>query len=300
MSSQTQTLPRSMWVLLAVLTLGWGFNWPMMKMTLAELPVWTFRGLCVASGAIGLFVIARAGGQAIRVPREQWIRLLVSSLFNVTIWNVLIGYGLRMLPAGRSAILAYSMPIWAVLLSAIVLNEKLTPRRILGLGLGMAGMAFLLGGEMSVVRTSPLGALLVLGGAIGWAMGTVFMRKYPVSIGTAALTAWMLLIGGLPIMLGALVIDWGHWQPIGTAATVGLVYNMTFVFIFCYWAWFKIASTAPPGVSSLSTLMIPIVGVFSGIWLLGESPQWQEYTALSLVIASLATVLIPGRKAAGA
>jgi drug/metabolite transporter (DMT)-like permease len=44
--------------------------------------------------------------------------------------------------------------------------------------------------------------------------------------------------------------------------------------------------------------MIPIVGVFSGIWLLGESPQWQEYAALVLVIAALATVLIPPRRLA--
>ena len=300
MSPQHQTLPRSMWFLLAVLTLGWGFNWPMMKMTLAELPVWTFRGLCVGSGALGLFAIARITGQSIRVPRSQWKWLLVISICNVTLWNVLIGYGLRMLPAGRSAILAYSMPVWAVLLSAFILGEKLTGRRMLGLGLGMAGMAVLLGGELSIMRTSPVGAILVLGGAIAWAFGTVLMRRFPTTLGTTAFTAWQLLIGGLPIMIGAVVFDWGHWAPIGTAATVGLVYNMTFVFIFCYWAWFKIASTAPPGVSSLSTLMIPIVGVFSGIWLLGESPQWQEYAALMLVIASLATVLIPARgRAAG-
>ncbi|HEX9452213.1 MAG TPA: DMT family transporter [Burkholderiales bacterium] len=295
---QSQTLPRSMWILLAVLTLGWGFNWPMMKMTLAELPVWTFRGLCVSSGAFGLFAIARANRQAIRVPREQWGWLVVISICNVTLWNVFIGYGLRMLPAGRSAILAYSMPIWAVLLSVFILHEKMTRRRLLGLLLGMAGMAVLLGGEVSVMRVSPLGAILVLGGAIAWALGTVLMRRYPTTVSTTALTAWQLLIGGLPIMLGALVIDRGDWRPIGTAATVGLVYNMTFVFIFCYWAWFKIATTAPPGVSSLSTLMIPVVGVFSGIWLLGESPQWQEYAALMLVIASLATVLIPPRRRA--
>jgi drug/metabolite transporter (DMT)-like permease len=291
----SQTLPRSMWVLLLLLTLGWGFNWPMMKMTLAELPVWTFRGLCVAAGAIGLFLLARAGGQPIRVPAGQRGRLVVISICNVTLWNILIGYGLQMLPAGRSAILAYSMPVWAVLLSVFVLNEKLTRRRILGLVLGMAGMALLLGGEMSLMRVSPLGAVLVLGGAISWALGTVLMRRYPMNLGTSALTAWQLLVGGLPIMVGALVIDWGHWQPIGVRAMIGLVYNMTFVFIFCYWAWFRIATTAPPGVSSLSTLMIPIVGVFSGIWLLGESPQWQEYAALGLVIAALATVLIPPR-----
>jgi drug/metabolite transporter (DMT)-like permease len=287
-----------MWILLALLTLGWGFNWPLMKMTLAELPVWTFRGLCVASGAIGLFAIARMGGQPIRVPRRQWRRLMVISACNVTLWNLFIGYGLQMLPAGRSAILAYSMPVWAVLLSVFILHEKLTRRRLLGLVLGMAGMGLLLGGEMSVMRVSPLGSMLVLGAAIGWALGTVLMRRYPIALGTTALTAWQLLIGGLPLMVGALVLDWGSWQPLGVRATVGLVYNMTFVFIFCYWAWFKIATTAPPGVSSLSTLMIPITGVFSGIWLLGESPQWQEYAALGLVIAALATVLIPPRRAA--
>ena len=285
-----------MWVLLALLTLGWGFNWPMMKMTLAELPVWTFRGLCVASGSVGLFVLARMGGQSIRVPRGQWARLIVISICNVMLWNVLIGYGLQMLPAGRSAILAYSMPVWTVLLSVFILHERLTRRRILGLALGMAGMALLLGGELSIVRESPLGALFVLGGAVAWALGTVLMRRYPISLGTTALTAWQMLVGGLPIMIGALVLDWGNWHPIGPRATIGLVYNMTFVFIFCYWAWFRIATTAPPAVSSLSTLMIPIVGVFSGIWLLGESPQWQEYAALVLVIASLATVLIPPRR----
>jgi drug/metabolite transporter (DMT)-like permease len=288
-----------MWVFLVLLTLGWGLNWPMMKMTLEEMPVWTFRGLGVAAGTIGLFVLARIGGQPIRVPAGQWGRLFAVSLCNVTLWNVLIGYGLQMLPAGRSAILAYSMPVWAVLLSVWILHERLTRRRILGLALGMVGMALLLGGELNIMRVSPFGTLLVLGAAIGWALGTVLMRRYPVDLGTTALTAWQLLVGGLPIMIGALLIDGGHWHTIGARATIGLVYNMTFVFIFCYWAWFRIATTAPPSVSSLSTLMIPIVGVFSSIWLLGESPRWQEYAALVLVVAALATVLIPPRMPAG-
>jgi drug/metabolite transporter (DMT)-like permease len=299
MPAQHHTLPRSMWLLLVLLTFGWGLNWPMMKLTLAELPVWTFRGLCVAAGAMGLFLLARLGGQSIRVRPEHWPRLIVISICNVTLWNLLIGYGLQRLPAGRSAILAYSMPVWAALLSVFILHEKLTRRRLVGLMLGMAGMAVLLGGEMSIMRASPLGALFVLGAAIGWALGTVLMRRYPIALGTTALTAWQLLVGGLPMMAGALLIDWGHWRPIGLGATIGLVYNMTFVFIFCYWAWFKIATTAPPSVSSLSTLMIPVVGVFSGIWVLGESPEWREYVALLLVIAALATVLIPPRMARG-
>lgn len=285
-----------MWLLVITLTLGWGLNWPMMKLALAEIPVWSFRGVCCASGAIGLFLIAWYGRQTMRVPAGQWRILVVTSMCNVTLWNVFIGYGLTMLPAGRTAIIAYTMPLWTVLLSRWVLHERLTPRRIFGVALGMAGMVLLIGSELAVVKAAPLGAVLVLGAALAWAVGTVLMRRYPIKLPTTALTAWQLLVGGLPIMIGALLLDWGTWHPIGVKATIGLVYNMLFVFIFCYWAWFRIATSAPPTVAALSTLMIPVVGVFSGIWLLGESPHWQEYAAMMLVIASLATVLVPPRK----
>ncbi len=294
-SHHSQTLPRSMWALVILLTLGWGLNWPMMKMALAEIPVWSFRGVCTATGAVGLFLIAWLGKQKIRIPDGEARNLIVISMFNVTAWNVLIGYGLTMLPSGRTAIIAYTMPLWTVLLSRWVLQERLSTRRILGVALGLAGMALLIGSELAVVRTAPLGALLVLGGALSWAIGTVLMRKYPTSLPTTSFTAWQLVIGGMPIVIGGLILEWGQWRPLGGPATIGLVYNMFFVFIFCYWAWFRIAASAPPTVAALSTLMIPVVGVFSGMWLLGESPHWQEYAAMVLVIASLATVLVPSR-----
>ncbi len=290
------TLPRSMWILTTLLTLGWGLNWPLMKLTLAEIPVWTFRGLCVASGAIGLFVIARAGRQRTRVPAGQWPRLAVTAIANVTMWNVLIGYGLMLLPSGRSAILAYTMPLWTVLLSRFVLHERLMPRRMLGVSLGMAGMALLIGDEFAAMEAAPVGAVLVLGAAVSWAVGTVLMRRYPTDLPTTSFTAWQLLIGGVPIMAGALVLEWGGWRPIGAGAAIGLAYNMLFVFIFCYWAWYKIATTVPPTIAALSTLMIPVVGLFSGMLILGERPHWQEYAALVLVIAALATVLVPPKQ----
>jgi drug/metabolite transporter (DMT)-like permease len=285
-----------MWILTTLLTLGWGLNWPLMKLTLADIPVWTFRGLCVASGAIGLFIIARAGRQRTRVPAGQWPRLAVTAIANVTMWNVLIGYGLTLLPSGRSAVLAYTMPLWTIVLSRFVLDEKLTPRRILGVSLGMAGMALLIGDEFAAMEAAPVGAALVLGAAVSWAVGTVLMRRYPTDLPTTSFTAWQLLIGGVPIMAGALILDWGGLRPIGVGAAIGLAYNMLFVFIFCYWAWYKIATTVPPTIAALSTLMIPVVGLFSGMLILGERPQWQEYAALVLVIAALATVLVPPKQ----
>jgi len=282
-----------------LLTLGWGLNWPLMKLALADIPGWTFRGLCVASGAIGLFIIARAGGQRIHIPAGQWPRVAATAIANVTMWNVLIGYGLLLLPSGRTAILAYTMPLWTVLLSRFVLHEKLTRRRVLGVSLGMAGMGLLLADEFAAMEAAPIGAALALGAAFSWAVGTVLMRRYPTDLPTTSFTAWQLLIGGVPIMIGALILEWGEWRPIGAGAAIGLAYNMLFVFIFCYWAWYKIATTVPATIAALSTLMIPIVGLFSGMLILGERPQWQEYAALVLVIAALATVLVPPKQAAG-
>jgi drug/metabolite transporter (DMT)-like permease len=293
------TLPRSLWALLALLTLAWGLNWPMMKLALTDIPVWTFRGVSVLVGAAGLFAIARATGLPIRIPHGQGGRVAITAFFNITLWNVLIGYGLTLLPSGRSAILAYTMPLWTVLLSAMMLNEALTRRRVAGVALGMAGLALLLAGELGSLRTAPTGALLVLGASVSWAIGTVLMKRYPTRLPTTSFVAWQLALGGLPLLVGAAVIDWGTWQPIGVKPAIALIYNMLIAFIFCHWAWFRIAISAPAGVASLSTMMIPVVGVFSGMLVLGERPEWQDYAAMLLIILALATVLVPPRSLAG-
>lgn len=289
------TLPRTLWLLLGALTLLWGFNWPMMKLALAELPVWTFRGACIGFGAAGLFIIARAQGLPIRPRNDQWTRLGLAALFNVTCWNVLIGYGVSMLPAGRSAILAYTMPLWTVILSALFLGERLTLRKLSGVAFGMSALILLLGTELLRIRSAPAGAMLVLAAALSWATGTVIMKRWPTSLPTTSFVAWQLALGGGPIMIGALTLDWGHWQSISIPATIALLYNMFIAFVFCHWAWFKIATTAPASIAALSTMMIPVVGVMSGILVLGEKPGWQEMTALLLVTLSLATVLMPAR-----
>jgi len=293
MSHDHHTLPRSTWVLMLVLTLGWGCNWPMMKIALHEIPVWTFRSLCVWAGALGVLLIARMRGHALLPPRTQWPRVFVTSLFNVTGWNILIGYGVTLLPAGRSAILAYTMPLWVALLSVPVLKEPLTSRRLLGLSLGMGGMLLLLSNELAVLRAAPVGALFVIGAAWSWAIGTVLMKRFPTALASTSFTGWQLLLGGVPIIAGALLFDSGRLHALSWHAMLALAYNMIVAFILCHWIWFEIVSRASATVSSLGTLSIPVVGVFSSMLILGERPDWREYAALILVLSAIGTVLVP-------
>jgi len=291
----SQAFPRGYLLLLALLTLFWGINWPIMKMVLETWPIWSFRTLCVAAGAVGLLAIALAGGQSIRVPAGQWPRLIVISFFNITGWNLFALYGLVNLPSGRAAILAFTMPLWGVLLGRFVLGEPLTPRKLCGLALGLAGLAVLIGGDLAKLSAAPVGALCMIGAAVSWAIGTVLIKRFPIDLPVAAATGWQMALGGLPILVGALLLDVDRVPAPALAPMLGVVYNMIVCFIFCYWGWFKILQAMPAGITALSTMAIPSVGVVSGALALGERPGVSEFTALALIVTALSIVLIqPG------
>ena len=294
----TAAQSRSSLILVVLITLIWGFNWATMKVVLSEIPPLTFRALCMGAGAIGLFAIAKANGLALRVPQGQWPRLMASALFNITGWNLLIAFGLKYVAASRGVILAYTMPMWTVLLSMIFLRERLTGRRAVGLVFGMVAMLILVSSEFAQLKAAPLGSLLIVGAALSWSVGTIILKRYPVDLPTTSMTGWTMVLGGIPIWIAAPFFERISISTITFWPALGVVYNMTLAVIFCYWAWNKLISQGSVSVTSLSTLMIPVLGVFSSMWFLGEQPSWQEFSALALVIVSLMLVLLPQRAGA--
>src|SRR5262245_55688229 len=89
----------------AVLTLIWGCNWPILKMGVTEIAPLTFRALTLPFAALGMLAISHLSGTSIRIPRALWGKVALLALFNIAGWNGLILFGLREMPAGRSAIL---------------------------------------------------------------------------------------------------------------------------------------------------------------------------------------------------
>lgn len=291
-------LPPRLWWVLAGLTFAWGFNWSAMKVALNEVTPWVFRSLCLGLGAAVLFLVLRAGGQKLAVPKGQWWRLAMLGFFNITCWNLLVAYGLTMIASGRAAILAYTMPVLAVPLSVWLLGERMTARKITGLVLGMGGLALLLGEAAAGLGGAPLGSLLAVGAALTWALGVVLQKRYPVAMPAGAYTAWMMLLGGLPIIAGSFLFeDWRVLGDVGPRAWLGVAYNVLIAFAWAHWAWIKIATSVSVTVFSLSMLVIPVVGVLSGMLFLGERPSAAEYGAALLVLAALATVILPARAA---
>lgn len=278
-----------------LLTIVWGCNWPVLKLGVTEIAPLTFRSLTLPFAGLGLLLVARFSRESIRIPRDWWGRLLFLAFLNISGWNGFVLFGLQQLPAGRSAIIAYTMPIWATLISIFVLNEPLNKRKIAGLVLGMLGMAILLGDDIRHIRSAPTGALLILAASVLWACGTVLLRKWKPPFSQNAFSGWMMLLGWAPLAIMAPFFD---PHPVSYLATVSgtawfaIAYNILLAGTVAHWAWFTLARTLPVAVSSLSSLPVPVVGVFAGMLFLGERPGIAEFTALALVLSSLLTVLI--------
>jgi drug/metabolite transporter (DMT)-like permease len=215
--------------------------------------------------------------------------LLITALVNITGWHILSAHGIARMQAGRAAIIAYTMPLWAILLSRLILREQVTPMRVWALAFGFAGLLLLLWPDMRAVEAAPVGALFMLGAAFCWAAGTVLVKFFHWHMPATLVMGWQLLIGGAPVVCGAFLLE-----PVAAVAAVSMKAILTLLFlialpiIFCHWAFFRVVQIFPANVAALSTLSIPVIGVFSSALLLGEGMTAGELWALLLVVASLA------------
>lgn len=279
--------------MLASLGLFWGLNWPGMKIALEELPVWWFRSLSVGVGAAGLLLIAAAGRQRILPSRADIAPLFLCALFNILGWHILTAYGVSLMAAGRASIIAFTMPVWAALLAALLLGEKITIWKIIGLILGVAGLAALIGPDMAALGAAPLGAAFMLGASISWAAGTVLFKKFDWTLPVASAIGWQLAIGAVVITGIAAALEPApdlttlSWRTIGA-----LAYLFALPMVYCQWAYFSVVRIFPASIAAIGTLSVPIVGVFSSALILGEPVGASDLTALALIFAALFAVLV--------
>jgi drug/metabolite transporter (DMT)-like permease len=271
---------------------GWGLNWPALKFALTEWPVFSLRVLTSALSVALLLALALARGERIR-PRGggQWGLLALAGVLNITSFVGLGTLALLWLTASEAVILAYTMPIWAAMLAWPLLGERPTAARLSGLAAGLAGVAILLLPQFVASAAAGgnrlPGYAFILGTALMFAVGAVLIKRVPLRLPPLASTAWQITFGTAPLLLGALFLD--RWE--GVHITVGgwlvVLYVAVIAMGVCYFAWFRALHLLPATTATTGALMVPVVGVLSAGWLLGEPLGWRQLLALGLTIAGV-------------
>ena len=295
-AAEATTLPPLGIALLIGLTLGWGLTWPIMKIGVAAVPPVTFRALTTPLAALAMILIMMASRTPLRLPEGRWGPLALGALLNMVAWFVLMSFGVLLLDSGEAAILGYTMPLWAAILGALILKERLNGRRAAALAAGLAGILLLATDQVAAVRTSPLGAAVMLGAAMSWAAGTVLQKRVQWHMPVLAVTTWQLILASPPMILAGLIFQPSEPVDFSGAAIFSIIWIVLVAHAYCFTAWFKIISLVPATVSALSVLVIPAVGVISGAVILGETVSWREWVALAFVSSAVALTLTGGAR----
>jgi len=283
-------------LLIAALSIGWGMSWPMMKIALREFPIWTFRAWSCLAAGICLLGLARLSGGRLRPPAGEWRGLILAALCNVTAWHMFVGYGVVLVASGHAAVLAYTMPLWVVLLGAVFLRQPLEAQSVIGLALGLAAILTLVSADLATLGKAPTGTVLILLGAIAWATGTLIQKHRRTVLSTLALSGWQLVIGSVPIFIAMPFIEGLQVPTVSREAWLAGAYLTFIALVICYFLWFKILSLMPASRASISALLVPAVGVASGALFLDEPFGWREVLALAFIAAALVFALIVPRE----
>lgn len=280
---------------LVFLTLMWGLNWPMMKFSLRELTPLYFRAVTMSGGALMLLAFYLARGVPMRLGWREAGQVAALALPNILGWHLFSILGVRELASGRAAILGFTMPIWTVLITVALFGERLSRRTLVSVVCAAGAVGLLVLHELSVLAGRPLGILWMQIAAFSWALGTVLMRRSRTALPTEALTVWMMLLGAVVFWcIAAAAEPAPHWH-FSAPMWWSLVWGATMNYGFAQIIWFGMARQLPPSASAFSIMAVPLVGTASATFIVGEVPHWRDWAAAVLIMAAIASALLPRR-----
>ena len=285
---------RADWGVLVTLAVIWGAAFLFIGVAVKHVQPLTYVWLRLTIAAAGMWVVLRWKGQGLGLPREAWRSILLLALLNNAVPFSLFGWGQTHIASGLASILNATTPIWGVVVAHFFTSdERMTPRKIAGVMLGVGGVALMIGPTLlSNLGSSALAQLACVAAALSYALAAVWARRFrkqglsPISVSTGQLTAGALIM--LPLML---LVDqpWTHPMPPieawGSIIALALVCSA-----FGYVLYFRLIDSSGATNALLVTLLVPPVAILLGALFLGEVLAVQDFLGLGLIALGLAAI----------
>jgi drug/metabolite transporter (DMT)-like permease len=286
-------LPPVAFVYLAVMIVTWAANWPLMKLALGQLPPLIFV-LLRLSGSVALIApVLAVTRQPLLPARGERLRLFWVGQLQVAGFLLCSTIGLRLVPADRAIVLAYTMPLWAVPIGLFLWREALGAAQLAGVAIGFVGLLLFMNPGLVDWRDGRImaGNALLLTAAILWALGSCLYRRYSWRSSLPVQTFWQLAVSVVPVMAIVLAGVAGgpvRWSPELVAI---LAYNCIVTTALGYFLWGRVLSMVPAATAGQVLTLTPIVG--SGLsWLVfGGTPSADVVASIALIAGGIFVTL---------
>ncbi|MCP5287163.1 MAG: DMT family transporter [Burkholderiaceae bacterium] len=276
-----------------VLALAWGLNWPAVKIILGTVPPFLARGIGLGGGVLVLFALAAWQGRDLRPRRADAIPILIGGGFTVALFNFATAFAQLNTSTSRAAVLTFTMPMMNAALAALLLGERLGSAGAAALALGMAGVAVLawpvLDGALH--GASVAGLVFPLLAALVWALGSMVMKRWPMTGDRVVATAWQLAVGALAALAAAAVAGeaWPTAWP--AAVIVAMGFHVLIATAVAYVLWYRLLGAVSATVAGLTTLAVPVVGVLGAMLLVGDRPGGLDLLGFAAVLGGAALAM---------
>ncbi len=242
----------------------------------------------------------KLSGKSIAISGVELFRLTIIGTLLLVTSNVVLGWAEQMIPTGLAALLIAITPLWFLLLERFShKGERFSMRAVVGISLGMAGVAVLMWPKLrlglALGHREILGMSLVLGASFSWATGSVLSKRWHVSVDPYGASGWEMLMAGIVNLLvgTALGEPWRtHWDHDAILAIAYLIIAGSLVGFTAYvWLLKNVATSKVATYAYVN----PIVAVFLG-WLIRHEifDQWM-FAGSVIIVASV--ILVTGAKA---
>lgn len=274
-------------IALAVMAVVWGYNWVVMKESMAYIGAFDFIALRNLFGALFLVFLLIALRYPLRI--RAWRKVMLLGLLQTAVYSALIQVALLQADVGKTSFLVYTMPFWAIPMAWLAFGERVRGAQWMALFLAAVGLVCIL--EPWRVHGSVLSELLALGAGLCWALAMVVTKwiRRTEGIDALPLTAWQMLFGALVLCLAAWIVP---QRPVDPAPYLigALVYNAVPATAIAWFLWIFAVHHLSATVAGMAALGVPIVSVVSGWVQLGEHPAPVELAGMVLIAVALITL----------
>jgi drug/metabolite transporter (DMT)-like permease len=284
----------------ATLYLVWGSTYLAIRIAVVSVPPFVAGALRFGVAGGGLYVFLRLRGAPRPAARNWGAAALVGALL-LGGGNGLVCWAEQWVPSGETALIVASVPLWMTLLPWLGRRARAPhAAALVGIALGLVGVATLVGGAPAAGRGTPAGAALLAGrigllvACLSWAVGSLWSRSLPLP-GEAAVATALEMLTASPL-LAAAALAHGEWQRFHPAAVparawVALAYLVVFGSLAGFGSYVFLLKHATPARASTYAFVNPLVAVILGTLLAGEAIGPRTGVAALLIVSAVGAVI---------
>jgi drug/metabolite transporter (DMT)-like permease len=288
--------PRLVWLLLCCI---WGSTWLFIKIGLADLPPFTFAGIRFVLASLILVTLVAIRGASWPRTRKGWGLIAIVGLLQFTLNYGLVFWGEQHISSGLAAVLQATFPAFGMVIAHFYLpQERMTIAKVLGVLLGIFGVAVIFSDQLSIGGTMALlGSVALVLSALFGSYGNVLVKTYGREVDPMVLAAGQMIFGMVPLLAIALITEgnplklrWTVWAAISLMYLV--VVGSVMAFALYYWLLRNMQVTK----TMLIALVTPVVAVLLGMIVLDEKFNWRLLAGGACIIAGLALIVLRKRR----